>query len=144
MISRDFDERQLQIRGEIFFHGLITALALLLINALLLGNNIVWATGFQQNIIIIVLIGMVVIIKAILRDAFFGMGQMRWPIIGTFGVISLVLLAWGIGSVVYGNALFSDQMLTDTGFLLVSAIMPVSVTIAGLAKEIVESRNNKD
>jgi len=144
MISRDFDERQLQIRGEIFFHGLITALALLLINALLLGNNIVWATGFQQNIVIIVLIGMVVIIKAILRDAFFGMGQMRWPIIGTFGVVSLVLLAWGVGSVVYGNALFSEGMLTDTGFLLASAIMPVSVTIAGLAKEIVESRNNKD
>ena len=143
MINKHFDERQLQIRGEIFFHGLVTALALLLINAFLLGSEIVWANGFQQNIIIIVLIGMVIFVEAILRDAFFGMGQMRWPIIGTFGIISIVLVAWGVGSMMRGNALFGDAGLTDSGFMLVTATMPVSVTIAGLIKEIAE-KCNKD
>jgi len=144
MIGKRFDERQLQIRGEIFFHGLVAAFALLLTNAFLLGSNIVWASGFQQNIIIIVLIGMVVIIEAIVRDAFFGMGQMRWPIIVTFGIVSIVLLVLGIGSALRGHALVKDGGLTDYGFLFAAAIMPVSVTIAGLAKEIAEKRNSKD
>ena len=143
MKNKHFDERQLLIRGEIFFHGLIAAFALLLINAFLVGSGIVWANGFQQNIIIIILTGMVVIVEAILRDAFFGMGQMRWPIIGTFGVVAIVLLVWGIGSALRGNALVGDGSLTDSGFLLVAAIMPVSVTVAGLVKEIAEKRNNE-
>jgi len=142
--NKRFDERQLIIRGEIFFHGLVAALALLLINAFLTGSNIVWASGFHQNIIIITLIGMVVIVEAILRDAFFGMGQIRWPIIGTFGVVAVVLLAWGVGSCLRGYALVYEGSLTDSGFLLVAAVMPVAVAVAGLVKEIIEWRGSED
>jgi len=141
--NKRFDERQLLIRGEIFFHGLVTAFALLLVNAFLAGSSIVWASGFHQNIVIILLTGMVVIVEAILRDAFFGMGQIRWPIIVTFGVVALVLVGWGIGSFVRGNALVDDGMLTDSGFLLAAAVMPVAVAVAGLVKEILEKRNER-
>jgi len=144
MKSKLFDERQLQIRGEVFFHGLITAFALLLINAFLQGFDIVWASGFHQNIIIILIILMVVIIEAIIRDAFFGMGQMRWPIIGTFGVVSIVLIAGVVRSFIQGNVLVEGRMLTSQGLIFVAAIMPVSVTVAGLVKEIVEKRGNHD
>jgi len=144
MTRKRIDERQLLIRGEIFFHGLVTAFALLLINAFLTGSNIVWASGFHQNIIIIILTGMVVIVEAILRDAFFGMGLMRWPIIGTFGVVALVLLAGVVSIFVQGNALVYDGMLTGHGFLVVAAVMPVSVTVAGLVKEIIEKRSSHE
>ena len=140
MTKKYFDERQLQIRGQIFFHGLAVSLALLLINAFLLGNDIIWATGFQQNILMVVVIGTVVIIEAIMRDAFFGMGQMRWPIIVAFGAISIVLLFLGVRSIIQGMALIEDGGLTDNGFLLFSSSMPVSITVSGVVKEIMEKR----
>ena len=139
-----FDERQLQIRGEVFFHGLLTVFALLLINAFLQGFDIVWASGFHQNIIIIIIAGMVVIVEAILRDAFFGMGHMRWPIIGTFGVVSVVLGAGVVTIFVQSHPLVYDGMLTNYGFLLIAAVMPVSVTLAGLVKEIIEKRSQDE
>ena len=144
MKIKRFDERQMQIRGEIFFHGLMTAFALLFINAFLIGSNIVWASGFQQNIIIIILTGMVVIVEAILRDAFFSVGQMRWPIIVTFGVVAVVLVVWGVGAAARGYAPAYGGSLTDSGFLLVAAVMPVSVTVAGLVKEITEKLRHED
>jgi len=144
MNNKFFDERQLKIRGEVFFHGLIAAFALLLINALLQGLDIVWASGFHQNIIIFFFTGMVVIIEAILRDAFFGMGQMRWPIIGAFGVLSAVLIYGVVHSFAQGNALVEAGALTHHGFMLVGAVMPVSVTVAGLIKEIIEKRRNHE
>lgn len=140
MKSKYFDERQLQIRGEIFFHGLVTAIALLLVNAFLLGNNIVWASGFHQNILIIMLTGTVVIIEAIFRDAFFGMGQMRWPIIGAFGVISLVLLFFCVSRIIQGAALIENGELTVNGYLSFYTTMPVSITVAGIIMEINEKK----
>ena len=144
MKNRFFDERQVQISGKVFFHGLITAFVLLLVNAFLHGFDIVWGSGFHQNIIIILIVLKVVIIEAIIRDAFFGMGQMRWPIIGTFGVVSLVLTAGVVNIFVQGSALVYDGMLTNHGFIVIAAVMPVSVTVAGLAKEIVEKRSNQE
>ena len=141
MINKRFDERQLKIRGGIFFRGIILTLALLLINALLHANDIIWASGFYQNIIIGMAVSNYILVEAILRDAFFGMGQMRWPIIGTFGVISLVLLFVVVSSFVRGNPLVYDRKLNDHGFILISVILPVSVTIAGLVKEVAEKRN---
>jgi len=70
-LAKQFDERQLRIRGQIFFHGFLVALALLLINAFLQDNAIVWANAFDQNIMIIMVTVMTVSIEAILRGAFF-------------------------------------------------------------------------
>jgi len=144
MIPRRFDERQLKIRGGIFFRGLMITFALLLTNALLQANDIVWASGFHQNIIIGMSVSNYILVEAILRDAFFGMGQMRWPIIGTFGVISLVFIFVVASSFIRGNMLVYDGMLNDYGFVLIAAILPVSVTIAGLVKEVAEKCSNKD
>ena len=138
MKTRGFDERQLKIRGEIFFHGLMTALTLLLVNAFFLGMDVHWASGFQQNILIIIFTGMVLIVEAILRDAFFGMGQMRWPIIGAFGVVAMVLLVLGLGHAFQGGLLAEGGRLTEYGFYLVYAVMPISVTVAGVIKEVTE------
>jgi len=144
MSNRYFDERQLKIRGGIFFRGLIATFALLFINAILLANDIVWASGFHQNIVIGMVVSNYILVEAILRDAFFGMGQMRWPIIGTFGVISIVLIYSNVSIFLLGNPIVEDGMLSIQGVMLIYTVNPVSVTIAGLVKEIIEKRNNKD
>ena len=58
--KKKFDERQLQIRGDIFKHGFLAAGTLMLFNAFLQGEGIEWANGFQQNILMLIFIVTVV------------------------------------------------------------------------------------
>ena len=143
-MNKYFDERQLKIRGEVFFHGLIAALALLLINALLNALDIVWASGFHQNIVMLGIVVMVVIIEAILRDVFFGMGQLTWPIIGAYVVGAAVFIYSFVTSFMLGNTLVYDGMLTNHGLMGLVMIMYAFIAVAGLVKVIIEKLINHE
>lgn len=134
----EFDERQLHIRGEVFFHGFITALVLLLLNAFLHSVNVVWASGFHQNILVMMLISTITGIEAILRGAYFGRGKSRWMVIGVFGLLSLVLIVLNVQHIAQGEVLLESGMLTDNGFSLALVIMFTSITIISIAKELIE------
>jgi hypothetical protein len=131
----EFDERQLQIRGQVFFHGFITALTLLLINAILQDRGIIWANGFHQNILIMILASTVTSVEAILRSAFFGKGKSRWMVIGVFGLLSLVLWVLNVQHIIQGSTVVENNMLTQIGFSLVLAALFTIMTIAGVLKE---------
>ena len=51
--NSQLDERQLLQRGNVFQHGLILFFALLLTNAFLKEEEIVWAAGMWENILIV-------------------------------------------------------------------------------------------
>lgn len=142
MKTNQFDERQLQIRGQVFAHGMYVALALLLINALLQGCDIAWASGFHQNILMFIAAVTVVSVEAIVRGAYFAGKAPARMIIGIFGVISLVLLFGSLRHIAQGAALTENGGLTDSGFSLVYLVMPISITAAGAAKGVMEKRKN--
>ena len=136
----EFDERQLQIRGKVYFHGFVTALILLLLNAFLQDMGVVWASGYNQNFLIVMLTITVTGIESILRGAYFVRGKSRNMIIGLFAFLSLVLIAFNIKHLIRGEALITGGVLTDNGFSLALAIMFTLLTIVAIAKEIVERR----
>jgi hypothetical protein len=71
MKGKEFDERQLLIRGKVFFHGFMALTILLLINAWLQSFGILWASGFQQHVVILMIAVTVTSVEAILRGAYF-------------------------------------------------------------------------
>lgn len=49
----ELDERQLLQRGDVFQHGILLFFALLMVNAFLKEEGIVWAEGMWENLLII-------------------------------------------------------------------------------------------
>ena len=143
-MKTDFDERQMQIRGQVFFHGFILALVLLLINAVLQSNGVVWASGFHQNVILMVLISTVAALEAIIRGVYFGNGKTRWTILGTFGLLSIFLWVLNIQHIIQGSSVFEDRALTSNGFSVALAIMFSLTTVVGLIVEIRDKRKDSE
>ena len=134
-----FDERQLLIRGQVFWHGLLVAVVLLVVNALLQANDVAWASGYAQNIFIVLVTAAVVATEAILRGAFFGRRQNRWFVIGIFGVVGLAIV------IVHASASFDTTGVfkSDHIVFLIAGVMFLCITVAGITKELIE-RHTRD
>ena len=139
-----FDERQIQIRGQVFFHGFITVVVLLLINAVLQDIGVVWASGFHQNILILMLASTVVSTEAILRGAYFGKGESRRMVICVIGFPAIVLWAINFLHIFQGSAVLEDGTLTRDGFSLTLAAFFTMISVSGLIKIIMERREKNE
>jgi hypothetical protein len=140
-----FDERQLQIRGDIFKHGFLIVGALMLLNAFLQGEGIEWANGFQQNVLMFILASTVVSIEFHLRGVYFGKGGRQKAFIVIFGFCSVFLLVLSVIHYVQGEKFVADYRLTDNRFSIVCGIMFLLNTICAifqLFREKQEARNN--
>jgi hypothetical protein len=135
---KQFDERQLQIRGQIFFHGLMVIFALVLINGFLQDNMIAWASGFNQSLLIIIATVMAVSIEAILRGAFFGRRQTHWPMVGIYGACAAVIIIFYAVRFLNGAAFLDAGGLSDYGANFATGLMLAITTIIGVCKEISE------
>ena len=139
-----FDERQLQIRGDIFKHGFLTAGALMLLNAFLQSEGIEWANGFQQNILMLLLISTVVSIEFHLRGVYFGKGGRRKAFIAIFGLCSVSLLVLSVIHGAQGEKFVADYMLTDNGFHFACGIMFFINTVCALIRLFCEKQEEKN
>ena len=142
--NENFDERQLQIRGDIFKHGFLTAGALLLLNAFLQGEGIGWANGFQQNILILVLAVTVVSVEFHLRGVYFGKAGRRAAFIAIFGLCSVFLLALPMIHFLQGGAFVSGSMLSDNGFYFLGGILFAMNTTCALIQLFREKQAERD
>jgi hypothetical protein len=129
-----FDERQLQIRGDIFKHGFLIAGALMLLNAFLQGEGIEWANGFQRNVLMFILASTVVSIEFHLRGVYFGKGGRRKAFIAIFGFCSVFLLVLSVIHYVQGEKFVADYRLTDNGFSIVCGIVFLLNTICAIVQ----------
>jgi hypothetical protein len=134
MKTEKFDERQLQIRGDVFKHGFLTAGALMLFNAFLQDAGIEWANGFQQNILMFMLIATVVSIEFHLRGVCFGRGGRRNAFIAIFGLCSIFLLVSSVIHYVQGEKFVVSYRLTDNGFYIAGGLMFFISTICALVQ----------
>ncbi|MCL2387432.1 MAG: hypothetical protein FWC89_07790 [Defluviitaleaceae bacterium] len=141
----NFDERQLQIIGKVYYRGFIIALLLLLANGILQIQGIVWAQAYAQTLIIMVLIQTIVSVDAIFRGVYFGKKRVvRWLIISTYAITSLFLWSFGIWSLSSNSMLCDCNMLTITGFIIVIATLLTITTTAGIINEVMENRKKDE
>ena len=156
----DYDERQWQIAGKVFYRGFLTTCIILMVNGLLQGQGIMWANGFYQNFLIMVLLHTIISFEAIIRGVYFGKCNLltRWIMIGVFGAVSLFL--WVISILRFSQGaqllesytlrlsheaqLFESHALSSAGFSLALAVMLTLTTIVGTAKEIMENRKKEE
>jgi len=133
----EFDERQVLIRGQVFWHGLLVAVGLLLVNAMLQASSITWASGFAQNIFIILATAAVVATEAIMRGAFFGRRQNHWVLIWMFGAVGLAMVS------LHTRAVFQTIGIprADHVVFVVAGVLFCCIAIFGVAKEMVERRD---
>ena len=144
MKSTYFDERQIQLRGQIFLHGYVLALTLILLNAFLQDNGIVWADPFYQNLLIFVASITLVSIEFIVRGVYFGQRKTPWPQIYLFGALSLVLTFFCLNDLIQGAALVENTGLSDRGAVLVFDAMFIATALVALIHTVRERRKNKD
>jgi len=156
----DYDERQWQIAGKVFYRGFLTTCIILMINGLLQGQGVIWANGFYQNFLILVLLHTIISFEAILRGVYFGKSnlQTRWAIIGVFGAVSLflwIVSIWRFSQgaqllesytlrLSQGAQLLESYALSSAGFSLAIAAMITITAIVGIIKEIMETRKNDE
>ena len=156
----DYDERQWLIAGKVFYRGFMTACILLVANGLLQAWGIIWANGFYQNFIIMVLLHTTFSFEAILRGVYFGKCKLliRWVIIGVFGITSLFLWIISIWRFTQGAQLLESYILrlsdgaqlpesfalSSAGFSLALAVMLTITTVTAIVVEIKEKRRNNE
>ena len=156
----DYDERQWQIAGKVFYRGFLTTCILLMINGLLQGQGIIWANGFYQNFIIMVLLHTIISFEAIIRGVYFGKCNQlaRWMIIGVFGAVSLLLWVISIWRISQGAQLvesytlrlsngaqpLESYALSSAGFSLAIAVMLTITTVTAVIVELKENRTNSE
>lgn len=141
--KEEFDERQLQIRKNIFKHGFLVAIGALLLNAFLNSMNIVWASTFDQNIIIFFLIITVVSIEFHVNDVYFGKGVSRVPIISLFGFLGIILVVLSGTHFAQGATFIVNGGLTDEGARFICSAMLLSNALCGIVQYLRNNRTEK-
>jgi len=144
MNRNNFDERELQLRGDIFRGGFFAAAAVLLLNAFLQSMGFVWADGFQQNILMLVLVVTVVTVACHVRGVFFGEGARRILYILVFGLSSIVILFLACFHLAQGGSIADSGTLTDDGFALCLGLLFLLSSLSALAWALRDRRNNPE
>ena len=114
--AHEFDERQLQIRGDIFKHGFLAAMLLLMLNALLNDFGIIWASGFQQNVLIMLMIVTVISVESHIRGVFFGRNIKSMIFLFALGLCTGVLAGLTVSHFSDGAVFADEGMLSDEGY----------------------------
>jgi len=133
-IKKEFDERQIEIRKNIFKHGFLVTIITLLLNAFLNDHGIVWASAFNQNILIFALSITVVSIEFHIRDVYFGREISRVPILGIMGVCIIILaILLGI-NFAEGATFVTNGELTNAGASVIFCVMALASTVCGIVQ----------
>lgn len=131
ILNKDFDERQLKIRGAVYLHTLIVMVLLILVNAFLRMNGLVWADELYQALLLIMVPVTVGSVELICKDAYIGVRRSYGAMILLLGLCGIVgffpplfsILSGKDGFVVNG-AFTSDgqRMMVSFCCLIISSV----------------------
>ena len=144
MKKQKFDERQLWIRGNIFKHMFYTVAALMLIDAMLTGFEIVWVNGYYSNIIILQVAVAIGAIEMIFREVYVYDIKNQKNITLLFGLLSLILLGLNIMEIIKGEKIILNGALTNNGGSLILGLLYFLIALAGLVKFLLDKFKKKD
>ena len=142
MGKTNFDERQLRIRGDIFKHGFILIIGLILIHAFLLSNDIIWAEASWASILLMFFAVTVCSVEMIIRDVYTGIGKRTDIMLYLMGALSLVLIVLLIIHIIRGEFVFWNGILVEDGVNTVFAIFISTIFLAFLFKKRLDKRND--
>jgi hypothetical protein len=143
MKKEPFDERQLQIRKNIFKHGFFVAIGALLLNAFLNDIGIVWANALHQNILILVMIITVVSVEFHAHNVYFERNIPRAPMLGAIGGCALILAVFSGIHFAYGATFIANGSLTDEGAMVIYCVMFLVNTSYGIIQSLRSNRDEK-
>jgi hypothetical protein len=115
MKKQKFDERQLWIRGNVFKHAFFAQILLLLLNAMITGNGIIWADNFHMNLIILFIPVVVCSLELIFRDVYIQTKIQRIMIISVFSFAALIGIIPRLIELSKGEGLWESGKLTQNG-----------------------------
>ena len=141
--KEEFDERQIEIRKNIFKHGFLVTIIALLLNAFLNSHEIIWASTFHQNILILGLSITVVSIESHIRDVYFGRGISRAPILGLMSFCAIVLAILSGIHFAEGATFVANGGLTNDGASVIFCIMALASSICGIIQSLRSKQTEK-
>ncbi|MDR3224720.1 MAG: DUF799 domain-containing protein [Clostridiales Family XIII bacterium] len=115
MKNQKFDERQLWIRGNVFQHAFFAQVLLLLLNALITSNGVVWADNFYMNLILLFVPVVICSLELIFRDVYIQTKIRRAIIIGIFSAGALFGAIPRLVDLSKGESLWASGKLTHNG-----------------------------
>mgnify|MGYP001025018780 FL=1 len=141
--NSQLDERQLLQRGNVFQHGLILFFALLLTNAFLKEEEIVWAAGMWENILIVWAVIALCLGEFAVREIY-PMGGGMNVIYIVEGIAGVFLAAVSLFELLAGREPFAvDRTLTESGARLLQGAMMVLLLLVFVGKK-VSDRGRRD
>ncbi|MCL2077442.1 MAG: hypothetical protein FWH08_03435 [Oscillospiraceae bacterium] len=142
--KNEYDERQLQVRGDIFKHGFLATMCFLLMNGVLNSNGFVWAGALEQNILIIMLASTIISVESILRGAYFGRTHKPWHVVIAFGGLIFSQLFFLFSHLKDGETFTENNMLTRLGFTTGILIFVGIIAVTGVIKLIYNKKQEKE
>ena len=143
MINDNLNEQQLQIRARVYLHCLIAALALLVVNACLQLKEIIWADGFHQNLIIIILVFTIGCAEAIQRDIVSFKNKHHYGFIGAISIFWLFSFLSICRRLTLEESLIQNNGLSSLGSGLVMLALLSFVMLYWIIRQIIRKRKGK-
>lgn len=143
--NKEYDERQLKIRGNIYQRGFIMMAMATLANSALLEFGLRWANPFWANLTILMLVMTATTVEMIVRDAYIGVRSQfsANTLIVLFGLIAALNMGINIHALWTGQSFLERNTLSRTGIVLIFWSIYMVIPIALLAKRVAERRNQK-
>lgn len=112
-----FDERQLWIRGDIFKHGFILLMALIILDSLNTDFSIIcFEERYLVSFIMLMFAIMVVSIEMIIKGVYFSNDGQPKTIIYMMGLISSILLIYNLYNIIFNSfTVINGNTITITG-----------------------------
>ena len=140
-MNKEYDERQLKIRGDIYQRGFAIIILLMMANGALQEFGLRWAPPFGSTLIIVMLAVVVTTVEMIIRDAYIGV-RSRYSA-ATIMVLLGLCAALNIGINLLNlshlkEPFLEDGILSMTGTNLIFWGLYMVMFLAMLGKKIVE------
>ncbi|HEY9058906.1 MAG TPA: hypothetical protein VIO64_00150 [Pseudobacteroides sp.] len=141
----NFDERQLFIRGNIFKHVTIIMAALLILNAFLMDNGIIWADAIHSNFIILLISVAFGSIEMIFKEAYIQKNSAQKISVILIGILSgaLIILSL-IDFFVVGDKFIARNQLTHEGGTFIVSVLLFSIFVGFIIKSIILIKAKKE
>lgn len=145
ILNKDFDERQLKIRGAVYLHTLIVMALLILVNAFLRMNGVIWADELYQALLLIMLPVTVGSIELICKDAYIGVRRSYGAMIMVLGLSGIVGFFPPLISILSGRDRFAaNGSITSVGLRMMVSFCCLSISAMFAARYVYERHHQED
>ena len=140
----NLDERQLLQRGNVFQHTLILLVVLLIANAFLKEEGIVWAEGMWENILIVWGAISLCCCEFIFLEIY-PMGKGQTAFYAVLGIAGMAILGMSFFHLAAGTESLTDgYMLTSQGGMVLEAVFLIVIFLVSVFQKLYHRKRRED